>query len=777
MGMLRYLTLVIALVGLTAMLIGCSGSAYDTPLSPAQPAIAASVDSHNMWGFWQLTADPAKGTLDVVQLRGADFHLNALPFLEPPPLLNLTLESLQFNGNIIEADIGLRHPFLGLNEFTGFDVCGVLITNGSVTGFSDTDLRMAGTGDTRLLNADGLTRWWNPAEFPVNTGTMFGYNDGLLGTKDNVANYNCTLNGYKYFGDGLDPDDPVGALDVTKRSVFGAGQKNIRHYTIELGDDGLVFNYAVDANWQFPTGDKPWEVPDDFAPEANRPEAWNVVVTETGNTLWNDGVSSGGNLSLQIDIWDHYNADLNTVTVESPGNFTPVENSVASGGGDGFSTYEIDIIGATPSQGSIEMLISVACEVSGYGGLLPGKTVAAYFMSSADVSGEEPGADYTLEWDSETTIISNQPSWNDISPALAVETDNQTVVAWNCDNPGSGSTVHYQNFSRTSDGLTWPNGTNCFPGGSHKGDQVKCAAGTNGTSFSTFATVFSSGNPPYNPYGTRNENYAMGGNYCFPANDLWSDIEMFVAQTGMVFVFTDYNSTSFTAGIIDTQHSNGPNTLDGGVSWAGYPVYSVTTDGLISHSRSIGDTSDGAMHLIYYAQSGNAILLVSSTDGSTGHSWGTPDIVNDDSGYSGFFDPSLKIDDDDEFHASWLWRKNSDSTFEILYSHADNPAGPYSNPVVAHSSTVEVKQPAIDVMPYPQGKAIFISWVQASTVFLTYSLDGVTFSEPIVVQQTYSPTQQADCIVDHMGNLQVVWSQNNSTSWDITARRARLVEN
>ena len=80
-------------------------------------------------------------------------EVNALPFLEPPALVNLTLDSLEFNGNIIDADIGLRHPFIGLTEFTGFDVCGVLISNGSISGFSNPDITIAGNGDTRLLHA------------------------------------------------------------------------------------------------------------------------------------------------------------------------------------------------------------------------------------------------------------------------------------------------------------------------------------------------------------------------------------------------------------------------------------------------------------------------------------------------------------------------------------------------------------------------------------------------------------------------------------------------
>ncbi len=369
----------------------CSGS--NTSVLPDQTGIAkttAGDSSHQLWGLYQFTFDPDAGNIEVAPLRGCDMHLNAIVFLEPPPLSLLTLEHIEFNGNLVTADIGLRHPFLGLNEFTGFDVCGVFISKGSLNGFTDTDIVMAGEGDTRLLNPDGLTRWWNPSEFPYD-GTMFGYKDGLLGTKDSVADFNCTINGYKYFADGLGPTDDYLTVDPSKRGVFSAGAKNIRRYELELGDTGLVFNYAIDANWQFPDGQKPWAVPGDFPPTANRPEAWGVDITETSNSLYNNGSGdSGGELGLSIDVYDHYNPDLNTVRVESPGNFDMVESSTPVGGGNGYSTYEIEISDATPTPGSINLLITVESEVEDYGGILPGKKQAVYFTHASTVEESSP---------------------------------------------------------------------------------------------------------------------------------------------------------------------------------------------------------------------------------------------------------------------------------------------------------------------------------------------------------------------------------------------------
>ncbi len=375
-------------------IIGCSGSQNDpvtnTPLTDRASFDAST--SHQTWGLWQFIADPDNETLDIVQLRGVQIHLNALRFLEPPPLTYLTLESVQFNGNIIEVDIGLRHPFLGLTQFTGFDVCGILITDGSVSGFDDPDLVLAGEGDTRLLNPDGLSRWWNPAEFPVNEGTIFSYNDGLLGAPDSLADYSSTLNGYKYFADDLvNPDDPMDVLSLDGRGMFSPGQKNIRHYTIELGTDGLVFNYAIDACWKKPPGDPPYTVPDDFAAEANRQEAYRITINEVENTLWAEGTVSGGELNLLINIYDWFDAGLNTVQVESGGNFDTVLTASPVDGGVGYSTYQIDIADAYPvTAGEIDILITVVSDAVGYGGLLPGETVNAYFFYTTTVDDEQP---------------------------------------------------------------------------------------------------------------------------------------------------------------------------------------------------------------------------------------------------------------------------------------------------------------------------------------------------------------------------------------------------
>lgn len=273
----RFLPLfAIIIAGLMAA-AGCSSGDGSIPLLPNDTAKEAdSGANHMFWGLYQFICKPDAGVIDIIPLRGIDMHLNAIVFLEPPPMVNLTIESLEFIDTTIEVDIGLKHPFLGLTEFSGFDVCGVVISDGSYSGFGD-GLTIAGPGDFYLVNTDGHSRWWNPSEFP-NDGSMFGYKDGLLGAPDSLAGYNAQLNGYKYFADGLEPDDDVTSIDPALRGLFSAGAKNVRHYTIDMGTAGLIFNYAIDANWQFPSGDFPWKPRTISRP---RRTAWNRTMSKS----------------------------------------------------------------------------------------------------------------------------------------------------------------------------------------------------------------------------------------------------------------------------------------------------------------------------------------------------------------------------------------------------------------------------------------------------------------------------------------------------------------
>jgi hypothetical protein len=392
------------------MAMGCSQGASLTtpPESDTQFAASSQPANHELLGLYTFICDPAAGSIDAIPLRQTQLHLNALRLLEPPPLVKLTIEGYpKFNGNILDVNIGLRNPYPAMNQYTGFDVCGIIFTHGSMSGFNDPDIVMAGEGDTRLLNADGYTRWWNPSEFP-HGDTIFNYTNGLLGTPAENADFNCTINGYKYFADGLGKDDPLSMLDAAKRGLFSPGKKNIRHYKMDLSG-GLQFNYAVDACWAKPQGKPPYAVPDDFPPAANRPEAYRVEVTELENSLYfvEGTYLIGGNLRLSINVWDHFNAGLNKVGCESAVGLPYAESPSPVGGGEGFSTYEIDLAGDNLTRnGEAALLMTVESEASGYGEVLPGKPVCAYFQHTYHISPNAPPG-WALTWGKEGSGYGN----------------------------------------------------------------------------------------------------------------------------------------------------------------------------------------------------------------------------------------------------------------------------------------------------------------------------------------------------------------------------------
>ncbi len=422
--------------------VGCSGAVQAThPETMKEFGITRGI-THSLLGMYTFVIDPALGTIDIIPLRESALHLNALKFLEPPPNLHLSLVNPpQINGNILDVDIGLRNPYLGLDQFTGFDVCGIFITHGSLSGFHDPDLIMPGDGDTRLLNPDGYTRWWNPSEFPHGE-TIFCYKDGLLGTPALEAGFNCTINGYKYFADDLEANDPLTSLATGNRGMFSSGQQNVRHYSIDLSG-GLIFNYAVDACWAIPQGDIPYDIPDDFPQKANRSEAYNVIITELENSLYHDEITgiSGGRLKLQIDTRDHFNAQDNVVYVESLAAL-PYEEADQLGGGDDSCMYEVELVGyGLIEHGSGELLITVQSEAMHYGGLLPDEPVCSYFTHTFTIADEGPKG-WARTWGSE--VIPPEGTYPNYMP-IPDETANHVVA----DDSGNAFTVGY--FTGTVD--------------------------------------------------------------------------------------------------------------------------------------------------------------------------------------------------------------------------------------------------------------------------------------------------------------------------------------
>lgn len=317
--MVKFRFLILAVFLTFAFVVGCSGGADDTPLTPTDEGRTAveNPDGTACMGFWQVVIDKASGDIDIADLRAADAIINVLGFVEPPALKGMTIDfgTLEIADPIIEVDVILTHPIPDA-VFMGFDVRGVVF-------------------GPEVANADGLTVIPSPEFF---SGEAFGYMDGLLGAPDSVANYEG-LAGYKYFCDGLGATADLatffeGAGNMDDRGVFSESPtQHTRHYTLDWADSAeafFVFNYAIYANYDWPIGDPVDNVDDFDISTANSREAFCARFTENSNGLYYSGGSGGGVFNVDIKVWDWQGIDDTAHTVEFWSSDLGVSSAIAA---------------------------------------------------------------------------------------------------------------------------------------------------------------------------------------------------------------------------------------------------------------------------------------------------------------------------------------------------------------------------------------------------------------------------------------------------------------
>jgi len=294
------LVTVLILVLTSTLIISCGGSSgiIDPDISGSQDQHLTSnysPSSQVLWGLFDIYADPTDG-IQVVPLRGAEFQANVTNFLQPP-LVPINLLSVNidpglsdFPTGLVVCDLTIQHPFPS-TKFWGFDVRGIVMGSPS--------------GEVSLKNHDGYTRWWNPSEFTT-FDTLFGYTEGGMAPPGDTPV--TILHPYKYFADSLAPEDPM-YIEPLTRGAFNPDSPGTvsRRYELQFPTPGGIpdfhFKYAITASWEKPDGDPPWSV-SHFPITANQPEAYQVSILDVGSTLYKEGASAGGDLNLQITVFD-----------------------------------------------------------------------------------------------------------------------------------------------------------------------------------------------------------------------------------------------------------------------------------------------------------------------------------------------------------------------------------------------------------------------------------------------------------------------------------------
>lgn len=308
---MRFLSYVM-LCCLLAATVACSGgNTVTTPdLSPDRQIETAT---RGMWGLYDVMIDTETMEATVVPARTAEFRINVNTFMNANPTLlqlsNLDGTNLKTTGELT-LDVTLTHPIAGNPKLAGFDVHAVFLSNSSATLAYDADLGYPiATDEPILLNADGWTRWHNKVEFT--TPGIFGYVAGRLGNNDDPT---ATLNGYKLFADGLNKTTLAGSWLNTHqddRAIFRNGASNTREFKLQFplvgGNPVLKFQYAVVASWEKPPVDNP--EPSDFPEGANIQEASHIRIDTSGSTLYYTPSNDGGDIVLDVDIFDWQGGD------------------------------------------------------------------------------------------------------------------------------------------------------------------------------------------------------------------------------------------------------------------------------------------------------------------------------------------------------------------------------------------------------------------------------------------------------------------------------------
>jgi len=340
-------------VTLLVLMIGCSGggSAVTPDLTSDQLAESARMANRIMWGLWHVTIDPVSMTAEAVPLRGAEFTANVTRFMQPPAspvhMLSFGIDPISDPATgYFAVDVTVNHPFPGLNMYNGFDVRGILYSNGSLGSDYDGTILRAGSDDTYLMNPDGYTRWWNWEEF-TSFESIFGATRGKLAPPNQPS---ATVNGYKYFADGLELEDAVTDLGPSSRGFLSTSAPGscTRRYDIQfkMNDEEIVFdfNYAVDASWSEPDPSYEPDYPQEaFDVSANCQEAYNIAITDNGTDAWYEGPGDfGGEIRLNIEVFDWQGGAYNDV---------PGEVAMVYADGDVLGGY-VDLTSATVNPGS-----------------------------------------------------------------------------------------------------------------------------------------------------------------------------------------------------------------------------------------------------------------------------------------------------------------------------------------------------------------------------------------------------------------------------------------
>ncbi|HEX9744129.1 MAG TPA: hypothetical protein VGB30_01770 [bacterium] len=210
-------------------------------------------------------------------------------------------------------NVKITHPFPDNPEFTGFDVKGIIMFNGSW----ETDWKSKHFfpydevarvsyreyGDPELINADGYSPRWCP-EWPSGSEMpIFNYWEGKYSNGTPTANINGFLNFYT--------DE--------ERHMFRVGQTVTRTYHIALPPGPVIAGYAVDACWEPPLVTPVSDPLTDFPYSANQPEPYYFRLVLNNDQVIEDLDCCGSALNNDCsEIWVEWRTWYDQPNADTP---------------------------------------------------------------------------------------------------------------------------------------------------------------------------------------------------------------------------------------------------------------------------------------------------------------------------------------------------------------------------------------------------------------------------------------------------------------------------
>jgi hypothetical protein len=272
----------IILLAVGAMVVvGCGAhspvTVEPTPMPTLAQAIAPDNGPHRLWGEWTWYIPASRDRVDVVPKRLGRFHLNGLKFLEEYCTDCLKITAIKNNGDgTLDVTVKIKHPFPGHPEYTGFDVKGIIMFQGShvvdysskyIYPYDDFRLSWKEKGDPELLNPDGYSPRWSPWWDSGSSMPIFNYWPGKYSNGQPSANINAYINFY---------------TDET-RHIFLVNGEVERTYHIWLPPGPQVMGYAVEACWEPPTKTPVIDPVADFPESANQEEPYFLQMVVNNN--------------------------------------------------------------------------------------------------------------------------------------------------------------------------------------------------------------------------------------------------------------------------------------------------------------------------------------------------------------------------------------------------------------------------------------------------------------------------------------------------------------